>query len=269
MISSRVTAPPIRARWSGRQSLPALLAAAVVIRDHLVHHECRLLAARRADLALRHARDRAPRRYVVEDDASRSHPRAIADLDIAEDLGPCPHHNSAPDLGMAIAPLVAGAAEGNAVQHRAIVADHGSLADDDARGVVEHDALADHRRGVDVDLQEARGQALQIKREVLTSRLPKSMRNAVGLERMEALVIEQGLDQAAACRIALGNRHKVGSERLAERRLRVEHLMKHLMEQPRIESRMLQAPRQPMADRILEALVVEHRRIDETAERRL
>ncbi len=32
---------------------------------------------------------------------------------------------------------------------------------------------------------------------------------------------------------------------------------------------MLETPRQPMADRILEALVVEHRRIDETAERGL
>ena len=101
---------------------------------------------------------------------------------------------------MAVAFLVAGAAERHAMQHRAIVADHRGLADDDAGGMIEHDAPADHRGRMDIDLQEARGQALQIKREVLAAGLPQRMRDAIGLKRMKALEIEQRLDQAAGSR---------------------------------------------------------------------
>ena len=68
---------------------------------------------------------------------------------------------------MAVAGLVAGAAERDAMQQRAIVADHRRLADDDASGMVEHDALADARRRMNVDLQNARRKALKIEREVM------------------------------------------------------------------------------------------------------
>jgi len=117
------------------------------------------------------------------------------------------------------------------MQHRAIIANHRRLADDDAGGMVEHDALADHRGRVDVDLQEARGQALQIQGKVLAAGLPQRVRDAIGLERMKALEIEQGLDQAARGRVAFDRGHEVGAERLAERGIRGEHLVKRLVQQ--------------------------------------
>ena len=72
--------------------------------------------------------------------------RAMADFDVAEDLRPCADQHAVADLGMAIAGLLAGAAEGDALQDRHVVLDHRRLADDQAGGVVEEDALADPRR---------------------------------------------------------------------------------------------------------------------------
>ena len=134
---------------------------AVRLRFHeLIHHERGLLATRRSDVVCRDAGDGAPRRYVMQHHAAGRHAHAIADLDIAEDLGAGTHHHARANLGVAVAALVASAPKRNAMQERAIVADHRRLADDDAGGVIEHDAVADPRGGVDVDLENARREAL-------------------------------------------------------------------------------------------------------------
>ena len=72
--------------------------------------------------------------------------RAMADLDIAENLRARPDHHAVADLGMAVLVLLAGAAERHAVQDRDVVLDDGGLADNEAGGVVEEDAAADFRR---------------------------------------------------------------------------------------------------------------------------
>ena len=46
------------------------------------------------------------------------------------------------------------------------------LADDQARRVIEHDAFAEMRCGVNIDSEHARRLALQIEREVAASALP-------------------------------------------------------------------------------------------------
>ena len=48
-----------------------------------------------------------------------------------------------PDFRMAVAVLLAGAAERHAVQHRHVVADHRGLADHEAGGMIEENAAAD------------------------------------------------------------------------------------------------------------------------------
>ena len=54
---------------------------------------------------------------------------------------------------MAIAAVLARAAQGDALQHRHVVVDNRGFADHDAGAVVDHDALAEARRGVDVNAE--------------------------------------------------------------------------------------------------------------------
>jgi hypothetical protein len=57
---------------------------------------------------------------------------------------------------MTVALLLAGAAEGDVLQHRNVVFDHGGLADHEPGGVVEEDAAPDAGRRVDVALEHGR-----------------------------------------------------------------------------------------------------------------
>ena len=54
---------------------------------------------------------------------------------------------------MAILVFLAGAAEGDAVQDRDVVLDHGRLAADEPGSMVEEDAAADAGRRIDVGLE--------------------------------------------------------------------------------------------------------------------
>src|SRR5512135_1635436 len=117
---------------------PALIARAgapiIVVPDELIHAERRLLATGGADISRRHPGDGPPRRHVMEHDAARGYPHAIADGDVAENLGAGAHHHATADLGMAIAIFIAGAAKRDAMQHGAIVPNHRRLANDNAGG---------------------------------------------------------------------------------------------------------------------------------------
>ena len=73
---------------------------------------------------------------------------------------------------MAVAALLAGAAQGHAVQHRDAVLDDGGLADHHAGAVVDEDALADHRAGMDVEAEQRAGAALQVVGEVAAAAGP-------------------------------------------------------------------------------------------------
>jgi hypothetical protein len=95
------------------------------------------------------------------------------------------------------------------------------------------------------------------------------MRDAVGLERVEALEVKQRLDETVASWIALRDRHDVGTESITERGIRLEHLVKHLVQKPGVDGGMLQPARQTMADGIFETVMAEHGRVNETAKRRL
>ena len=102
----------------------------------------------------------------AQHDRARRDARAMADLDVAENLRARADQNAMADLGMPVAGLLAGAAERHALQDRDVVLDHRRLADDQAGRVIEEDALADARGGVDVDAEHRRSAALQIEREI-------------------------------------------------------------------------------------------------------
>ena len=108
-----------------------------------------------ADDLGRHARDGDIVRHRLEHHRSRRDARAAADLDIADDVGARADQHAVADLRMAVAVVLAGAAERHVVQHRDVVADRRGLADHQAGGVIEEDAAADLGRRMDVALEHA------------------------------------------------------------------------------------------------------------------
>src|SRR5689334_5971027 len=111
----------------------------------------------------------------------------MPDLDIAEDFRAGADQNAAANLWMTVLVLLAGAAERDAVQDRHVVIDDGSLAAHEAGRVIEENAAADFRRGIDVGLERRRRTALQIVGEILAALLIEPVRETMGLQRVEAL----------------------------------------------------------------------------------
>ena len=66
-------------------------------------------------------------------------------------MAPAADQHVVADGGMALAVVLAGAAQGDAVVDQAVVADLGGLADDDAHAVVDDQAAADRGAGVDLN----------------------------------------------------------------------------------------------------------------------
>ena len=145
--------------------------------------------------------------------------RAMADLDIAEDLRPRADQHAVADFGMAVAGLLAGAAEGDALQDRHVVLDHAVSPTTRPVAWSRNTPLPIRARGIDVDAERRRGAALQVEREIAPARLQQRMRQPVGLQRMKTLEIEQRLHHPQAGGIAVGDRHDVGAERVADRRI--------------------------------------------------
>src|SRR5947209_4365932 len=84
---------------------------AAELAQDLVHRAGGLGAARRADDLRGHARDRRVARHRLQHHGAGRDPGALADLDVAEDLGAGTDQHALADLRMAVAALLAGAAE--------------------------------------------------------------------------------------------------------------------------------------------------------------
>ena len=170
---------------------------------------------------------------------------------------------------MAVARLLAGAAQRHALQQRAVVADRRRLADDDAGAVVEHDADADPGGRIDVHGEDARALALQVEREVAPALLQQLVGEAMRDERVEALEVEQRLDVARAGGIAVVDGGQVGAERAAELGVIRQHLREGFGDQAGVHIGMVEPLRQAVAHGILEALLAQDGGVDEAAQRRL
>src|ERR1700688_1589639 len=135
-------------------------------------------------------------RHRFHHDGAGGDAGAMADLDIAENLRPRPDQYAMADLGMAVLVLLAGAAERDAVQDRDVVFDYRGLAAHEAGGVIEEDAAADLRCGIDVGLENRRRAALQIPGKILAALQIEPVRQTMGLQRVKTLEVEQGIDEA-------------------------------------------------------------------------
>src|SRR6185295_15314572 len=126
--------------------------------------DVRMVDAVRVD-ALPVDRDGAPRvpdhgrvrRHVTDHDRARADLRALADVDRAQHAGAGADDHAVPDGRVALAGLLARAAERDALVHRHVLADLGRLPDHDAHAVVDEEARADGRAGVDLDACEEPG----------------------------------------------------------------------------------------------------------------
>ena len=98
--------------------------------------------------------------------------------------------------------------------------------------------------------------------------MPERVREAVRLERMVALKVEQRVDEPAAGRIALGHGEKVGAEDIPEAWVGAEDLVEGLMQEPGVDG-MLKPLRQAMTDSVLETRLAQDRREDQAREHRL
>ena len=122
----------------------------------------RLRAASLADHLGRHAGNGLVVGHRTEHHRARRDACAMSDLDIAEDFGACTDKDPAADFRVAVAGLLAGAAERDAVQHRYVVFDHSRFAHNEPGGMVEEDAAADARIWMNVALEHRGGAALQV-----------------------------------------------------------------------------------------------------------
>ena len=122
--------------------------------------------------------------------------------------------------------------------------------------MVKENAFADARGRVDVDAKRRRDNALQHQGEIALSRLQQPMRQTIGLQRLEAFEIEQGLYHPEARRIAVGDRHDVGAERFADRRVARDRLLEGLADQRGRKVAMIEPRGDTMRHRPLEGVVV-------------
>src|SRR5437667_7614194 len=118
--------------------------------DHLIHGARRLGAASLADDFRGHTRHRHIMRHRLHHDGTGRDPRAMANLDIAEDFGAGPDHHAAANFWMTVLVLLAGAAERDAMQDGEDVVNKDGLAGYESRSVYDGDAADAHGGGLDI-----------------------------------------------------------------------------------------------------------------------
>src|SRR6185437_16747390 len=138
----------------------------------------------------------------------------------------------------------------------------------DAGAMVEHDAAPDAGERIDIDLEDLARPALQVEREIMTAEMPERMGEAIGLDRLEALEIEQRLDRPVAGGIALEGGGEIGTCRGSDFGPRGQRFAKSLADEVGRDVGMVEPLGKAMRQRILEAVIAQDGRDDERGERR-
>src|SRR5690606_3057756 len=152
----------------------------------------------------RHTHHHRVRGDGLHDDGVRADAAVLPDDDVAEDLRARADDHTVTQRRVALAPaLEAGAAERHPVVQRAVLTDHGGLADDDAHAVVDEEARPDLRAGVDLnagqeasDLRDGPPQQLEVV-------FPQPVCDPVGPDGVQAGVQEHDLQRTASRRVTL------------------------------------------------------------------
>jgi len=92
-------------------------------------------------------------RNVVQNHGPSPDARVFANPDISEDMRTSTDENAATNFGVTITALFTGTTKRDRMEHRHVIFDHGSLADNDGGRMIDHDAFADARTGMDIDAE--------------------------------------------------------------------------------------------------------------------
>ena len=155
-------------------------------------------------------------RDLLQNDGVRADAAVVADGERAEHLRTRRDQHVVADGRVALAGVLAGAAEGDAVVDGAVVADLGGLADDDAHAVVDEQALADLRTGVYLDAGHMPRKLRKRTREEKVLVLIEPVCLAVVKQSMEALIEEDDLERGARRRVAVADRASVVEQALED-----------------------------------------------------
>ena len=99
---------------------------------------------------------------------------------------------------------------------------------------------------------------MQVEREIAPPLAPQPMGEAVRLDRVETLEIEQRFDEPAACRVTVEHRLQVDPDRLAERRIFRDEPEEALADQVGGHIGMVEAFGDAVRHGLFETLLVEH-----------
>ena len=181
--------------------------------EHLIHRNRRLVTSRLAHDPGGNTGHSLAGRHIFQHDRTGGDPAAMADLDIAQHLGPCTDQNAIADFRMAVFLFLAGATQRDRMQHRHIVPDHGGFTDHDRMGVVNHDPAPDLGRRMNVDSENLRNAHLHEIGQIAFAMLPQPMPDPIGLHRLIPLEKQDWLQEPVAGRIAFIHRHQIGPRR--------------------------------------------------------
>ncbi len=104
---------------------------------------------------------------------------------------------------------------------------------------------------------------MQVEREILAPLVPQPVREAMRLDGVEALEIEQRIDEAVRRRVAVDGGGDIGAEGVAEARFVFQRIGVSLADQFARHVRMVEPLGDTMHHRLLERVMVQDRRIDE------
>src|SRR3989338_1499065 len=141
--------------------------------------------------------------HVSDDDGVGPDHRVAADGDVPQHFGAGADDDVVADRRVALAALLAGAAQRHPLEEGDVVADDGGLADHDPHPVVDEEAPADHRRGVDLYTGEPPRRRHEEPRQDGYAQPVEPMREAVDDERVEPGIGQQDFDQIAGCGVPL------------------------------------------------------------------
>jgi hypothetical protein len=135
-------------------------------------------------------------------------------MDVAQDLGSGAHDNVVAEGGMTFAFFLAGAAQRDTLVNQAVVADLGSLADDNTHAMVDEEPAADCRAGMDLDSRKETADLRDDTRQNRYAGFAKTMRKPVREDGVNSGVTEEDFEGALGSRILSKDRLDLFPERL-------------------------------------------------------
>ena len=152
------------------------------------------------------AHDRAVRRDVAYDHGAAAHLDVVAERDVAQHGGAHAHDHAVAQRWVALAALLARAAERDALVELAVVANDGGLSHDDAHAVVDDEAPADRGAGMNLDTEAVaapRGERAGNERVAVR---PPPVLAAVRPDGAHAGRVEKDGDRRGGCRVVCPER---------------------------------------------------------------